>query len=80
MFKVCCNYLALSILQILCNRCFSRTCHESIFVLKCSYPCIHMWTWWWFWACDQLIMVINLMQFMTSIFCSYIWSTRSREF
>jgi len=26
------------------NKCFSRTCHESVFVLKCSYPFIHMWT------------------------------------
>jgi len=25
-------------------------------------------------------MIINLMQFMALIFCSYIWSTRSREF
>jgi len=24
--------------------------------------------------------MINLMQFMTLIFCSYIWSTRAREF
>jgi len=25
-------------------------------------------------------MIINLMEFMTLMFCSYIWSTRSREF
>jgi len=25
-------------------------------------------------------MIIDLMQFMTLIFCSYIWSKRSREF
>jgi len=25
-------------------------------------------------------MIINLMQFMAFIFCSYIWNTRSREF
>ena len=41
MFKVCSNYLALAILQILC-KCFSRTCHEQMFVLKCSCPFVHM--------------------------------------
>jgi len=28
----------------------------------------------------SFIMIINLMQFMTLISCSHIWSTRSREF
>ena len=36
-FKVFSNYLALAILQILC-KCFSRSCHESMFVLKCFLP------------------------------------------